>query len=259
MISIFDNKFADYAFKMYKSFYFFNKNTPMYAGVFDLSDFNKKRLEKINVNIIFNKDAYIPKHLCMLDLTVFDYLKNIDFDQVMWIDADTIILRPIEFLFELKFDYVGHGGGIDEGKFHFRNKDRSWIARKRIDNFLLEENQWGKNYAMGLWVANNVNLLMDFRKILMDNPLLGFEGDVCSKVINEFYSHYQLNGYEWTSGTRQNELIGTDSNGKIVLKTPFGNYEIYQYGYSRLDDGSRPKCFDIENFYYKYIAPLKVV
>ena len=247
VISIFDDNFVDYAIKMYKSYRFFDKKTSLYAGSLNLSAENTKRIEAIGVNVLKSKTGFFPKHLCMCDLTIKDFVENIDYDSIMWIDADTIILRPIDYIFDLPYDFIGHGGSTETGKFFFSSK-RSWISRKIINGNLVEKNKWGNHYAMGLWVAKNKKIVKDFYDLIKDNFFERYEGDICSKLINEKYSNYQLNGFEWSLGTRQIKDIFYKSN-TIFYKKNNKLYMPYQFGYSRLDNGDRPVCEAVENFY----------
>lgn len=256
IISIFDDKFIDYAIKMYGSVRFFDKETPLFAGSINLSVVNKNKLKNLGVTVLQSRNNFFPKHLCMCDLLLEDFLYNVNFDSVMWIDADTIILRPIKELFDLNYDYIGHGGNIDLGYFENFNKfsapniKRSWIKRTIVDGNLVQENLWGKHYAMGLWVAKNKKILKDFCYLIYSNKDFWFEGDICSKLLNENYNCLQLNGFEWALGTRNNHQIFFENN-KVVFKSDNKLFYPYSFSYSRLDNGDRPLCNAVELFYNK--------
>lgn len=252
VISIFDEKFINYALRMYKSYRFFDKKTKLYAGSINLSDRSKNKLISIGVEILESKTKKVPKHLQLCDLTVRDYIYNIDWDNLMWIDADTIILKPINYLFEENFDFVGHGGDIDLGHFFEGSRDcypyrSTWITRKIENNILVEECKWGKFFAMGLWVAKNKNIIDDLYQLYEENKNAYFEGDICSELLNKKYKCKQLNGFEWSIGTLQNKLLYYKKN-KVILRSKGQNYYPNQFGYSRIND-ERPKCAAIEKFY----------
>jgi hypothetical protein len=247
VISIFNNEFVNYALKMYNSYRFFDKTTPLYAGSLNLSSENIKKIESIGVKILKSKTDFIPKNLCVCDLILKDFVEDLNYDSIMWIDADTVILRPINYIFNLPYDFIGHGGDVETGKFFFKRK-RSWLFRETINDNLIEKNKWGNHYAMGLWVAKNKKIINDFYDLIIEKKDLWYEGDVCSELINKKYSNFQLNGFEWSLGTRQIKDIFYKNN-KVFYKTNNKLYMPYQFGYSRLDNGERPICKAIESFY----------
>lgn len=253
VISIFDEKFIYHAIRMYKSFKFHDKTTKLYAGSIDFSIESIKKLNYIGVEVLDFTNKKIPKNLCMCDLMMDDYLKGISWKKAMWIDADTIVLRPISHLFDMDYDFIGHGGNIEVGFFEenpigpgpFKS---TWISRKVIDGCLVEECKWGRFFAMGLWVATP-EVVRELRKLLDKNMDATFEGDICSEMINGKFKALQLNGFEWSLGTIQNERILIE-NGEIAFKINEKHYKPYQFGYSRIDEtGSRPLCPAIEKFY----------
>lgn len=247
VISIFNDEFVDYAIRMYTSYRFFDKTTELYAGSLNLNSENIKKIESIGVKVLKSKTGFVPKNLCVCDLTIKDFVEDLDYDSIMWIDADTIILRPINHIFDLKYDFVGHGGDVEKGMFLFKRK-RSWLFREVIDDNLVEKNKWGNHYAMGLWVANKKQIIDDFYSLIMKNKNLWYEGDACSEIINQKYSNFQLNGFEWSLGTRQIKDL-TYKNNTVFYKKNNKLYMPYQFGYSRLDNGERPICKAIESFY----------
>jgi flavodoxin len=254
VLSIFDEKFMHHAIRMYKSYRFFDKKTNLYAGSLGLSEKSIRKLNSIGVNVLKSKKNIIPKNLCICDLLAKDYIENLDYDNVMWIDADTIILRPVDFLFKKEFEFIGHGGNIKIGDFKQNCYNcypykSTWIRREIKDNFLHESCKWGDFFAMGLWVAKNKKIIDDFYELYEKNQQASFEGDICSELINSKYRSKQLNGLEWSLGTLQNDLIFFE-NGKITLHFLEKKYYPFQFGYSRINN-ERPVCEAIEKF-YKY-------
>lgn len=252
IISIFDEKFIDYALRMYRSYRFFDKKTELYAGSVDLSLKSKKKLISMGVKILESKTKKVPKYLQLCDLTIKDYVYDLNWDNLMWIDADTIILRSISHLFDENFDFIGHGGNIDLGYFPQESKNcypykSTWINREIKDNILVEECKWGKFFAMGLWLVRNKNIIDDLYFLYEKNINANFEGDICSEFLNKKYSCKQLDGFEWSIGTLQNDLLHFEKN-QVVLKINSNKYYPYQFGYSRIND-ERPKCKAIEKFY----------
>lgn len=252
VISIFDEKFVFHAVRMYRSYRFFDKKTELYAGSIDLSDKSKRKLMSMGVKILESNTKKIPKHLQLCDLTVKDYICDINWDNLMWIDADTIILRPVSHLFDEEFDFIGHGGNIDLGQFSQGSKDcypyrSTWIIRKIENKMLVEECKWGKFFAMGLWVVKNKKIINDLYSTYEKNANASFEGDICSEFLNKKYKCKQLDGFEWSIGTLQNNLLHFEKT-QVVLKNKEKKYYPYQFGYSRIND-ERPKCNAVEKFY----------
>lgn len=255
VISIFDEKFIHHAIRMYRSFRFHDQTTKLYAGSIDLSEESANKLRKMGVEVLDFLNKKIPKNLCMCDLMMNDYLRGISWKKAMWIDADTIILRPISHLFNMDYDFVGHGGSVEIGFFEENPNGpyplkSTWISREVIHDRLVEECRWGSFFAMGLWVATP-EVVKELRKLLDKNMEARFEGDICSEMINRKFKAIQLNGFEWSLGTMQNENISIE-NSEIVFKMNEKSYKPYQFGYSRMGpEGFRPICPAIERFYAK--------
>jgi len=259
VISIFDEKFIFHAMRMYKSYKFFDKKTKMYAGSIDLSEKSIRKLNSIGVEVLFNKKKEVPKYLQLCDLIIEDYIADIKWDNLMWIDADTIVLRSLDHLFLQDFDFISHGGNInlgyfEQGAFNCYPYKSTWIKREIKNNELVETCKWGYFFAMGLWVAKNKNLIKDFNLLYKKNKESYFEGDICSELLNSKYKCRQLNGFEWSIGTLQNDLLYYE-NDQIILKLGDKNYYPHQFGYSRIGT-ERPKCEAIEKFYNKKFLKL---
>jgi hypothetical protein len=257
VVSIFDDDFVGYALRMYRSFRFFDRETKMYAGSMGISDDNKKKLRSLGIEILESKSGIVPKNLCICDLMMHDYLRQVEWDKVMWIDADTIVLRPISHLFELEFDFVGHGGNVDIG---FYEQDRmsaahllrnTWISRYEKEGRLVEKCRWGDFFAMGLWVAGK-KVVEEMWSLFLSNTDAAFEGDICSRMFSEKgYKTLQMDGYEWSIGTLQKDELRFES-GEVVFERLGRKCKPYQFGYSRTDRG-RPRCDAVEKF-YKHMA-----
>lgn len=259
VISIFDEKFIDYAVKMYKSYKLFDKKTKLYAGSIDLSEKSKKKLNSIDVEVLLSKTKIVPKNLCVCDLLIKDYIENLEWDNLMWIDADTIILRPVHHIFDEPFDFIGHGGNVQLGFFEQQEKScypykSTWISREIENNKLIEKCKWGFFFSMGLWVAKNKNIINDFYDLYQSNPEAYFEGDICSKLLNLKYNSKQLDGLEWSVGTLQNSLLSYE-NRKVVMTFENKKYYPFQFGYSRINN-KRPICNAIEKFYKNKMSKL---
>jgi len=259
IISIFDEAFMFHAMRMYKSYRFFDKETKMYAGSINLSQKSIEKLESIGVEVLFNKKKEVPKHLQLCDLIIEDYIEDVEWDSLMWIDADTIVLRPLNHLFSQDFDFICHGGNINlgyfkQGAFNCYPYKSTWIKREIKNNELVETCKWGDFFAMGLWVAKNKELIKDFNLLYKKNKRSYFEGDICSELLNAKYKCKQLDGFEWSVGTLQNDLLYYE-NDKVILKVGDKKHFPYQFGYSRIGE-ERPECEAIEKFYKKRILKL---
>lgn len=255
VLSIFDDKFLPHAMRMYRSFKFHDQTTKLYAGSIDLSKESVRKLNKMGVEVLSAPGKQMPKNLCLCDMLMDDYLKGVNWRRAMWIDADTIILRPVSHLFSMDYDFICHGGSVEVGFFNQNTNSpypfkSTWISRRIVNDCLVEECKWGSFFAMGLWVATP-EVVKDLRKLLKRNMNAEFEGDICSEMINKKYRCFQLNGFEWSLGTMQNDRISV-RNGEVLFSSNGKTYRPYQFGYSRIDaNGSRPKCPAIEKFYAK--------
>lgn len=246
-ISIFTESFADYAIQMYKSFRLFDQTTHLIAGSIDLNRSTIDRLKRMDIEVRHSKTQVFPKHLCMCDLTMLDYLDGVKWDHIMWIDADTVLLRPVSHLFEMPYDYIGHPADIVSGEFTFPSPLRSPLTRRSVDGVLVETDRWGYHYDMGLWVTDSYSLLKDFYDLLQCNINAWYEGDICSQLINMSYSNYQLDGYKWSLGSQHGSLLKFN-NGKVTYDYDGHTFEPYQFGFSRTTTGERLSNPAIESF-----------
>ena len=244
VISAFDDGFMDYAIPMYMSVKRFHPELPLFAGSLGLSDKNQKIIQSLGVTVLENK-GFVPDHLCLSDLILQSFLEGVCFRSVMWIDADTLMLRPFSHLFDMPYEFIGHGGNIEEGRFEF-NHPRSFIERKEIKGTLVETDKWGLHYAMGLWVARNPQILVDFYELARKHKNNWYEGDICSELINKKYHHHQLDGYLWSLGSYHK--FGLDEKG-VFHKWKEKTHYPYQVGFSRKSDGSREENEVISRFY----------
>ena len=242
IVSAFDNKFMDYAERMYKSFSFFHPNIPMYCCKFDLSNPEKERLQKIGVTCLDRTQSYEIKDGRCFDLALWDFLKNLDFDQMLWTDADTMFVSPVTEIFSLKYDFIGHPG---------RNKN-GLVFRPLDVAFYNGIHKYGKYYATGLWVANTKQILIEFQKFIMQNPQTTFDSIPATDIVNEKFTHYQLDGNLYNF-SRDVVCRAKFENGKIHYEENCKIHFPKTVGFSTLDNKTRAHSLEVDKFYEEVI------
>lgn len=231
MINACDTKFFHYAKKMYTSFKQFN-TTEMFFGNVDCSEKQTAELEGLGVHILATTkiDVFKKNKLSfnLLDLILYDFLENVNYDKIMWIDADTMILRNVEALFDFDVDFVGHPG---------RKGDGAIITTDNTPYF-----------AMGLWVTRR----KDFLKCLSlkINNLHNKKSDriyIRSAIDELDLSFHQLDPSIWNFSRELVKTAEFDEQGIF--------YKVYPatIGFSLQDDMMRGQSEAVEDWYETYI------
>lgn len=171
-ISVFNSKYFNFAVRMYISLRAFNPGLPVFAGDLGLKESQCKMLEALGVKVLKSERANILKdrkmNLNFSDFLLHSYLKGISWRQVVWIDADTLILNEISEVFSYDADVVGHPGRSSSGSL-YTLKDalpyypgaHEWLLKKlpcSVDS---------KYFSTGLWSTRSSRFL-EFLDSLLD-------------------------------------------------------------------------------------------
>lgn len=229
---------------MYKSFKVFNKDIPMFCCDFYLSDYEKNELKKIGVNVIKNNLNYKIKDGRCYDLVLIDFLKELNWEKLIWVDADTLFLDSIDEILSLNYDFVGHPG---------RNKNGLILTPRQ---FGYKSNNPDKNYyATGLWISNKKEILIDFKKEFEKNPNYGFDSITVTEIINEKYNSFQIDGNIYNF-SRDLVCKAKYKNGKIFYELNNKIYYPKTVGFSAMDNGERGFSKNIDLFYKEVVEKL---
>src|SRR2546421_5218920 len=101
---------------MYLSLKLFHPELPLYAGDLGLTSTQRRALAVLGVSVLDTPRAEVIRAR-ELPLTYGHFLLHaylseagVAWDSVLWIDADTLVLRPIDEIFEHDVDVAGHPG-----------------------------------------------------------------------------------------------------------------------------------------------------
>lgn len=232
MISCCDQKFFGYVVNMFKSFQKFNKNTKMFFGNVDCTLEQLEFINELGITIVESDQVQVLKQrkmsLTFLDCLLGDYLKGVNFDKVMWVDADTLILRNIEGLFNYKEDFVGHSG---------RNNDGSIISVK------------GDMYiSPGLWVTKSKTLLKELLEETKVTEYKDEDGKVIRKLLKKLKLKIKLlDSSIWNFSRELVRLAELDEKGIFYKVRPA------TIGFSRMGVDGRGSSEGIKKWIEKNI------
>lgn len=235
MVSLFDKKFEIWAYMMFRSFAHFNPNIQMYYGAVPPSkELNHGMLQSTGAKFLPKRGGLEFKHKAVCDLALKEYVAGVLWKKLMWLDADTIVLRSLEHLFDIDgYDFIGHPG--------------------RGENGLITSAGHLTRYALGMYITNRRRFLDDLYHLGVSNPSLQGESMPCTKIINRSYQHLQLDGNEYNFGR---DLIDTaEYDGKRISYCYAGKrYYPYTANYSRLSSGKRKESKAISQFWREVVC-----
>ena len=246
LVSAFDSNFLEYAKMMYLSFKKFNTKTKMYCCDCGLTENDICEIRSIGVTVLSaSKKTNVLDKRCY-DMILPEFLQTVQWDSLMWADADTLFCKNVEHLFDLKYDFVGHPGRNKNGLI-IKCKDAVYPPE------IIKTHPENNYYATGMWVTNNKKLLDEFLDWIKETNFDGADSPPMTEIINKGYSSFQLDGnlYNFSrdlvsSGRLDNDGIYYELND-IVFRP-------YTIGFSSCDDGSRKTSDDIEKFYKNIVT-----
>lgn len=248
MVSAFDDKLADYGVKMYRSFARFNPGVPMFFC--DYGDMTRTaELEALGVKLLRAKCELPKKHPRFRDMMLLPFLEDVPWDGVLWIDADTLVLRPLGAIWEIDADIIGHPDRADGGLLRTCDYDK---AR----HCCIPGTRWQK-FASGVWATRQPAVLLMMWNTMLTGRHAGRDSDVLTAVANcgEFTAH-QLDGNFWNFG-RQLIPLAENCSGRVVACIDGNYYRPYVAAFSRVPvDGKdiRPRSAALDKFYRETIC-----
>lgn len=266
-ISAFDAGFFHYALRMYTSLKAWHPDLPMYAGDLGLEPRQVELLESLGVKVLQSKRVEVLKanklRLCFGDFLLHSFLVNnsIAFDKVLWIDADTLILRPINEVWQKDADVVGHPGRHAGGPI-WTMGDRWKLFPNTCHREELEAAHipWPVDdapyIATGLWCTRAKGFLMALDEMLDrlhgltdDSPVFSAVAKVLSLNV------FQLNPDLWNF-SRQMVKNAIYQSQQIIYG---GGLKPYTAGFSLCDDGKRGTSKALDDFYLIECLPRALV
>lgn len=234
MVSAFDAKFMAYGVRMYSSFQRLNPNTKVYfADLGILSEDNMAILDRMGVGILKAESDFadFKGGRGCIDQFMEDFVKHMEWDRMMWMDADTMVLRPLEHLFNKDFDFLGHPD---------RNHDGLLLKNKGRDRF-----------ASGMYVMRSRKLLAEYRAKIKHKPHATADDHMLTDAVHEgLYSYQQLDGNLFNFSRDAIPLARYDPQKRMVYYDWRGNrYYPYTAGFSRSRGDVRHDADGIEAFY----------
>lgn len=238
-ISAVEKSFFNYGFNMFSSFKHFHPNIKCICCDFGLENYQKRFLKKLDVEVI--KVDYKLKNLRCSDMIIYEFIKNKNWDKILWIDADTILLSSIDEVFQNTEEFVAVPGRNKNGLIHYT---KDFLGYEESDNFLY--------YSTGFWVTSSKKLLYDFSEYLKKNPNTTFDCVPVTKIVNQYYTHKHLDGNIYNFG-RDLIPMAQLKNNEIFYKM---NDEIIYpklVHFSSCDDGKRLESDIIKIFFERNI------
>lgn len=261
MISAFDHAFYGYAERLFESLHVFNPGLDRYAGDLGLLPQDRAGLERMGVRVVSHaRTDLLRQHrlsLCFGDFLVWSFLANIQFDQVLWIDADTLILRPLEPALQAcprPQGLVGHPGRHRLGPIWTMEARFQAAPGSTHRDFIDRHIGWtdGPYLATGLWLTNDRAFLRSLDDLIDVMYGLTVDSPVFSAVAHHRHLPIvQLDPDLWNFSRDlvcQARLV----NGEIVYGSDLRPYTV---SFSRTDDDTRLGSHGIEHFYRNVIEP----
>lgn len=223
MVSAFDRAFLDYGVKMYRSFAKFNPTVPMCFADFSQHGWSAikdlRPLTSIGVTILRPTETVPTVRHNFWDMLLLPFVDGYEWDAMMWLDADTLVLRDLEPAWaHPKVDYTGHPD----------RRDGDWVKRCSVVSGRVVPGDDKTRFASGLWVCRNRKLLADmYEWVRANRPVVGRDSDAITAVVNDgSYSHYQLDGSRFNFGR---ELIPQAEYHRRRIRYRLADRWVYPY------------------------------
>lgn len=236
-----------YAKKMYRSFQKFHPSIPMYCCDFGLREQDKDELKAIGVTILSRNASYPIADGRCYDLVLIEFVEDLTWDRMMWVDADTMFLDSVAPLFDLDYDFVGHPGRNRKGLTY--SPADTGFYKKGVYKSKFPD---GCYYSTGMWITRSRALLRDFQQWMIGHPETTFDSIPATEIVNEKYTHYQLDGHLYNF-SRDVVCRGQYVNQKICYWEDGQLHWPLTVGFSTLDNGSRAHSAAVDLFYKEVI------
>lgn len=225
MISAFDDRLADYGFRMYRSFQRFNPDINCFFANFGTMS-RTAELAQMGVRVI-PKPAIVPeKRPNFYDALLWPFVEQVEWDKLLWVDADTLICRPLDPIWQYEVDFVGHPDRLKSGLVLTCDYDGQKCAC--TDGLRMAK------FATGIWVTRNVDLLKEVWTRMKRNGHGLRDSDLFTAVVHAGgFSYAQLNGTLWNFSRDIVPLAQYDGE-HIYYRERGRTYHPYAVGFSRV-------------------------
>jgi len=252
IVSAFDGAFADYGLRMFRSVRHWHPDVRcIFADWGDMPRMDE--LRQLGVEPLTADLSRLPrKNPRFRDLMLWEFVKILPWRWLVWIDADTLVLRPIDKLWShTDADFIGHPD---------RN-ERGLILRCSYDcnRWQCVEGDRMLKFAAGVWATQNRALLYDCQQRVVNRQHRGRDSDVLTAAVYYNLLHArQLNGHYWNFGRQLIETALYDVEKQRVYYEFEGiRYETFVAAFSRVPVNGvdvRQTSPAIEQFYQEVIC-----
>jgi hypothetical protein len=258
MVSAYDRPFFDYGIRMYRSFARFNPHVPRYfvrfviRGKEPLDESQVAAIRDLGVKVLTVEGNW-PCTPHFWDMLLWPALKDIDWDAMMWVDADAMILRPVDPVWWPRVDFVAIPDRDNDGL--------RTICDIRNGRIIPGDGPYAM-FASGTWVTRSRKLLQHFYDYIDADPPTRTENDQAemTKIVNlGDYTYEQLNGYLWCFA-RQMIPLAKYSGNQITYSEHGRTWRPYKAAFSRVPiDGREHRLTSpaLEQFYAEQVIGYK--
>lgn len=231
-----DHFWFDMACRMYQSFRRFNPNTLMHYCDFGwFTCEQRSALAALGVRQLTREGSAMVKYKNALDLLLWDFVKDLAWDRVMWIDADTLVLAPLEHLFCEPLDFIGHPGRNENGLITVE------------DNMI--------RFATGMFVVGDRRILKRTYAVALRDPGIYASSMPTTRIVTNGFTYRQLNGDVYNF-SRDIIPLAEFRDGRISYRLNGETIYPKTAGFSRLGgpDDARHSSPALEQFYEEVIC-----
>lgn len=257
VISSFDAAFFTYAVRMYRSLLHFHPDWRIFCGDMGLTASQVAQIESLGVEVrrcarsaMFGRRG-IGMTFC--DFLSGEFLQGVEWDKVLWIDADTMILDDISELFSHDCEFTGHPGRSSIGPIRkfgdmtLNRRTRKWLQ----SNMPVESDM--PYFSGAMWCAGHrfVDFLGTLLDSMDDRRAPKRESPVIAATVNHLQlSFHHLDPAVWNFG-RDLVSLARYENGRIVYGDGVFPKTVE---FSCRDDGSRGTNIALDRFYDEIIT-----
>lgn len=228
-ISATDQNCEYFAVPMFASFKKHNPDVPMLCVVKNTSLDVNAALENLGVVLIEYREPE-SFNIRNFSIILYDYVKHIDFDKIMWMDIDALVLEDIRSLFDYKEELVVLP----------RHLGTMW-------RYVQPENGM-PSIALGTWIATKDAALLMRDLYLKHNPKkITDEGEYIRTIADRFCVRV-LDGERFSCCREMTENLEQDDKGPYFMK--WGRRQRPAFVHFSLKGNSlRPENFEtLKNF-----------
>lgn len=223
-ISATDQNCEYFAVPMFESFRRYNPDVPMYCVIKNVSQDIQEKLKDIGVALLEYKepDTFNIRNFSVI---IASYVEHIDYDKMMWMDIDALILDDIRDL----FDYA------EELVVLPRHLGNGWRY--------VQDNNDLPSTTLGTWVAAKRTARLMTYLYKNSNPKhIEDEGEFMRSMADKFCVRV-LDGEKYSCCREMTESLQYDERGLYFMKWGKRQYPKFIH-FSLKGNGLRPKNYD---------------